>query len=317
MMSIEDRLARDAAQTRLTDPPVPSLDLLLDNAIATAPRRRPQVWLAVAAALVVAAGVAAFVTVRLNRDSTEPTAGITLPTPHSIVRDGTRFTVGESSPIGLMRDSSDPRVLDVYMLDAYDQKTPDCSRISPSARLMGESTSSVRLVVFDYATVPIEQQFACAYPGTESTAHLIRVRLREPLGSRSVVDVRTGKPLAVLSRGKAPAPSYLPAGYHSTDVQNFNPPHTFAAVRTYANGKASLYLEFTEAAAVGPLGQITGHITVHGQPALVTEANSGQRVLRCLMWTEASGLESQVCSTANSGALSAAVLERVADSLPH
>jgi hypothetical protein len=313
MMSIEDRLARDAVQARLTDQPAPSLDLLLDNAIATAPRRRPQVWLAVAAALVVAAGVAAFVTVRLNRDSTEPTAGITLPTPHSIVRDGTRFTVGESSPIGLVGDPSDPRVLDVYLLDVYDQHDPNCSRISPSARLVDESASSVRLVVFDYATAPIEQQADCAYAGSQSTARLIRVRLREPLGSRSVLDVRTGKPLAVLSRGQAPAPSYVPAGYRSTDVQNFNPPHNFAALRSYSNGKAIFYLEFTEASAVGPLGSITGHVTVHGMPGLVTERSP----LRCLMWADQNGLESQVCSYGKSGALPVAELLRIADSLPH
>jgi hypothetical protein len=313
MMSIEDRLARDAARTRLDDASSPSLDLLLDHALAAPPRRRPRVWLAVAAVLIVAAGVAAFVTVRLNRDSTEPTAGITLPTPHSIIRDGTRFTVGESSPIGLVRDPSDSRVLDVYLLDVYDEHEPNCSRISPSLRLAGESTSAVRLVVFDYATAPIEQQADCAYAGSQSTARLIRVRLGKPLGSRSVIDVRTGKPLAVLSRGQAPVPSYVPAGYHLTGAQSFNPPHNFAALRSYSNGKSIFYLEFTEASAVGPLGSVTGHVTVHGRPGLVTERSS----LRCVMWSESNGLESQVCSYGKPGPLPVALLVRIGESLPN
>jgi hypothetical protein len=234
-----------------------------------------------------------------------------LPTPHSIVREGTKYPVGESSPIGVTRDPSDPRVLDVYVLEV--SQTPKCTRLSPSARILDQSGSTIRLVTFDYAKVPIEQQFGCAY--SEGLNHrLIRLRLSDPLGSRTVVDVRTGKPLAVLSRGKAPAPGYLPAGYRATDVQNFDPPHNFSAVRSYRHGNDAIYIAFAEAPDFAPVGNVTGHVKVHGNPALVFETGP----MRCLLWTDSTGLATRVCSySPKSQQLPVAEVLRVAESMPH
>ena len=314
-MTIEDRLARDAAQTRLADPPAPSLDLLLDRALATAPRRRPQLWLAVAAVVLVVAGVAAFVTVRLTHDTTAPAAGVAYPKPHTITRNGTTFTVGETSPIGITRDAAAPDVVDVYVFDRYVAGQPQCSRFSPSVRVLRQTATAVRLVTFDYSTTPIDQQVGCAYSGVGSQAAgtLFRVHLDAPLASRRIVDVRTGRPLALIVKAAAPTPGFVPAGYRQADAQGFDPPQSFAAERSYRKGSAMLFLQFTEAADSAPLGSVTGHRTVHGRPATV----SAEGPIRCLAWSEPTGLGSQVCSQANGGPLPVTVLLRVADSLPH
>lgn len=154
------------------------------------------------------------------------------------------------------------------------------------------------------------------------------VQLRQPLGDREVVLAGTNSAVPVLSRS-APDPRYLPAGIapHAhrayTDVLSFaNLFFDAGSLAPLAMGHylgdgsgRDLNIITSLSDSVIPGAQVVGHVSINGHRATVTE----HRGTRCVTWLAGPHNGLQVCSdgAGTVHAFGTPTLTKVARSLPH
>jgi hypothetical protein len=184
----------------------------------------------------------------------------------------------------------------------------------------------------------LDGKHACSAHAEVTT---LTTRLGEPLGTRHVVDARTGRTLLVLDRSKVAEVTHLPAGYRadgtcrppSTTVDDAAaPPAVAACTAVYSNEliggdrlglTVTQYLGHRPPDRNGPTWDPPASAQVHGLPAQLRLGHeAGKRpgqtsYTRQLLWTE-NGVTVSV-SSGPAGSpdrlLSAAELLRVADGI--
>jgi hypothetical protein len=181
---------------------------------------------------------------------------------------------------------------------------------------------------------PLTSGTAAPPPQREPTCRsetAVVTSLESPLGSRTMVDARTGDPIDVFT-GPAPTPGYVPAGYQPWGHAYSDPmssttlddrsgalsPVTLSWAARTDHGER-LVVVAAPSADVIPGARVVGQVTVDGRAATVTETAD----TRCVTWAPATGGGLQVCSDiaqidtdlASAPLLGADELVRVADSL--
>ncbi len=294
MTDIETRLHADAERT-LTPPD-------FDTALraATEPASRTYRWPAAAAAALVVAAAATIVALRSGQDHHAPAAGSAgsdltvlgaVMAPNSRAPQQVLFVVDVPFPAGdvcpdvrATIDESETRVA-VTMSVVW----------RPARALSG---TVVYPLASGTAAPPPHHTPSCR----SETA--VVSGLKAPLGSRTMIDARTGAPIDVFS-GPVPTPAYVPAGYAPWGPAYSDPmaattlddrsgalsPITLSwAARTVHNER--LVVVAAPSAQVIPGADVVDHVTVDGRDAVVTESDA----TRCVTWTPASGGGLQVCS---------------------
>ncbi len=162
-------------------------------------------------------------------------------------------------------------------------------------------------------SVPPGSVLGCSAVGHQALP--LDVQLRQPLGSRTLIDTTTGSHHPVLRASTLAKPSYLPSGYvrqsvqwheetpHSQVLQDYTgPAGTFLVVRHYGFNAE----QYKPVLATG---------TVLGYPAKVI-GNSSRPSERCVLWNDPEYFWS-LCSMPNLGStpLDAAELLRIGNSM--
>ena len=295
MTDIETRLHADAERT--VTPP----DFETALRAATEPVSRTYRWPAAAAAALVVGAAATIVALRSGQDHNAPAAGSA----------GSDLTVlgAVTAP-----NSSAPR----QVLFVVDVPLPAGGEACPDVRAtVDESATQVAVTVSVVLRSAEALSGTVVYPLASGTAAppphdtptcrsetAVVTGLKAPLGSRTIIDARTGDPIDVFS-GPVPTPSYVPTGYEPWGPAYSDPmsattlddrpgalsPITLSwAARTVHNER--LVVVAAPSAQVIPGAEIVDHVTVDGRDAVVTESDA----TRCVTWTPASGGGLQVCS---------------------
>ena len=112
----------------------------------------------------------------------------------------------------------------------------------------------------------------CAYNvgGSPSLYAARRVRLRQPLGHRRLVDDDSGKQLGVLDAGYVPTAAYVPNGYRQSWVMHYTPRDDFQALRQFGRGASLLSVRVSSEVTWSSSGRLRGH----ARGGLVTEVSS-------------------------------------------
>lgn len=239
------------------------------------------------------------------------------PTPSSIVRHGETFELIESLPSGASLAAGDPRTVTLYAFEADHAEDPRCAFYDPQIQLVEETSEVVRIATYTYQ-LPTKGDgtYACGYASGEPSDdyEAMTVQLSEPLGSRRLLDARTGKEIGVLDPDYLPTPSYVPEGFTEEDFTgHFTAADGFMASRQYrtADSRSSIEVRVRALTAWGLSGKVLEHQQVAGVDGTVTEED----YQRCVSWSARSGLVSEVCSLGEEY-LSPAELVRIASSIP-
>jgi len=164
-------------------------------------------------------------------------------------------------------------------------------------------------------SVPPGTVLACSLRGYRPV--MVTVRLEQPLGTRSLLDAKTGARHQVVDASKVPAPSWLPAGYVDLGFQRYDD-DSDQVLHRYDAGKAELRVVRGHGfpAPANERGVTTA--TVLGQPAKVTAPSKGVTNEACVIWDD-SEYSWSICSVGGPAVhdppLSAAELLRIANSL--
>ena len=239
-----------------------------------------------------------------------------LPSPNHLVRDGVTYRITRTPASGATVSSRSADSVTVYSPELVHPTDPACTSLRPRAVLVDESPTSVRIATFDYqAPGEGQEDRSCMFVSAGSgrtDLRPLRVRLREPLGTRSLVDDHTGKVIGLAMRGQVPTPGYVPTGFRQTLVEDFTPEHDFVAVRQYTSKTSSIEVQLRSATTGGPSGRTLSRERVQGHEARVSEESHQ----RCVSWSPRPGLVSQVCSLdEGSRYLEPRVLVRIAQSV--
>ena len=152
------------------------------------------VGVVVSVALLVADAREAEVAAPTTTPSRRPFVSVPLPSPSSVVRDGTEYVVKLLTPLEVEADLEDGRVLLVHVYDEYSVYEPRCSTFDTSARVVEETEVDVTIATFGYALPVVPEGTQCAsIGGVGEDDHVLRLRLQAPLGFRRVIDARTGE----------------------------------------------------------------------------------------------------------------------------
>lgn len=236
-------------------------------------------------------------------------AGIPLPTPHSIVRNGHTYVVGQS-PVVAASAHADPRVVTFYVYGSGPSSSPLCDALSPRLEVVAESGSSIAVAGFSYR-VPTHgtRVFICSYGsiGCRSRPYTaITVRLAAPLAARAIVDAHTGAHVGVLGGQRLPRLGYVPAGFRENggdddfplpggDDTRLRPPCVMDLQAAYSN-PAGRSFDIRLSSASNALGgrHATGAVVVDGHPGHVMTSPWET----CVDWEQPVGLLREVCTSA-------------------
>lgn len=239
---------------------------------------------------------------------------VPLPTPRVITRHGVRYQVSAVAPAVAMRDASNPDLVKVFVFQSEDASHPECSELSPLARVADQNANAVVVAAFAYRK-PSTGKVGCVSIRSVNSPPAyakLTLHLREPLGSRMLIDAKTGRVIAIAERQLPPTPSYMPTGYQQSLVEPFDASSDFLAIRQYHAGDRTLEIRLRSATAWAQDGTVVDKLDVAGHTATVTD----QSYERCLTWSDSDNLIREVCSLATtSNYLSADQLLRIADSL--
>lgn len=247
---------------------------------------------------------------------------VVLPSPGTITRGGVHYEATEVAPEAAALNRRDANVVTVFLFHADTASTPACVVLSPTARIVAEGRTSVVIASFAYES-PGHGSQMCGYSSyrvctascSRASPNLlaaIRLRLRAPLGSRSLVDIKTGHEIGIADDKPPTAPAYVPRGYRLSRVQPFDASSLFIGIRQYNRDATTLLVRIRSATAWQLRGRLIGHVSVADRPATILDEKSE----RCVSWTLPEGLVHEVCSLAPNGAfLAADELVKVARSI--
>lgn len=239
---------------------------------------------------------------------------VSLPTPATITRHGITYHVAAVAPAAATRDAADPNAVEIFVFQSEDRSYPRCSSLAPLARVAGENRRTVFVAAFAYQK-PSTGDVRCVSSqpeGDESAYARLTLHLHAALGSRTLIDVKTGRTIGISERQQPPTPSWLPVGYRQSLVEPFDAEADFLAIRQYQRKAQTIEIRVRSASAWVPDGTVVDRVDVAGQRATLTD----QSYERCLTWTGDDGLISEVCSlNAVANYLSPNQLVRIARSL--
>lgn len=285
---------------------------------AAAPGRRRILLIATATVVVLASAAAATFALLDRGDDAVAPGSAELPTPRSITRDDVTYRVGRTSPVGITLDAADPRALAVHVFAAESPEQPTCAALEPTARVVDETSTEVRVAAFDYSLrdelgdEPVMCSFTTDVGSGESLYRPLRVRLEAPLGDRQVVDAKSGDVIGSLSHGYRPTPRYVPGGFTKSSERGYSPATDFIALTQYHDleRSSSLEIRVRSVTAWGKSGEVISHDRVGDHEATITEED----YQRCVSWFPRAGLVAEVCSLQNF--LDPDELVRIAESVP-
>lgn len=322
-MTLDDRLARDAARWR-EDDQAPDLDRMLTAAIA--PRHRGAIWLPLAAAALVIAVVATVLALRSGHDGADtgqpagPVVPVQFPSPRSIEKGGHTYTAQLVDPNGVVPVGS--RRLRVFVADEYGSgDNPLCNQLDPSVRIAKQTATSVYLATFAYRSPPVTggpRDVMCAFTEAEGgdLSELPAVALSEPLGGRVLRDASNGRVIARFGRRTvAPEPTYVPAGYRRIEVWPLTVGSPESPATTVYRGPsgATIEIDLESANAASMDGDIVNHVDIGPYEGTITS----EKYERCVRWTAGAGHALSVCSLGESKHfLSDDELVKIANSIP-
>jgi hypothetical protein len=232
-----------------------------------------------------------------------------------ITRHGEAYPVAEVAPAAAMIDRAQPDVIRLFVFQAENRRYPQCSELSPSARVVRETPYKVFVATFAYRT-RYTGDVGCGYSRLSTAPPLyaaLTLHLHAPVGSRSLFDVKTGQVIGIAAGQRPPEPGYVPAGYRQSLVNSFNADSDFVAVRQFDRGNQFIEIRLRSATAWKRDGKVIANFDVAGNNATVTDG----RDERCASWTDDQNLIREVCSRRTSGGayLSVIQLEYIAWSL--
>jgi hypothetical protein len=240
---------------------------------------------------------------------------VPLPTPRTIVRHGVTYRMAEVAPAAAMLDRAQPDEIQLLVFRAENHSYPQCSQLSPSARVVRETADKVFVVAFAYGK-RVSGNVGCSYSRLSTAPALyatLTLHLQEAVGSRVLVDVKTGQFIGIAADQRPPTPSYVPSGYRQSLVNSFNADNYFVAVRQFTSGNHIIEIRLRSATAWQQNGKVVGNTDIAGHFATVTDQNDE----RCVSWTDDQRLIREVCSLSTRGGayLSTDQLEGIAQSL--
>jgi hypothetical protein len=277
-------------------------------------------------------------------------ARVVLPSPATTTQDGVTYQVEETKSAAATIDPANPRVVDIDVFEVSDPQDPICAQLSASARVTHQDAHSVVIEAFAYSA-PAARTHPCGYTSIQPLREIPRwakesnaarfaqlaqpyptepvgevatgspslyvgrpVRLGAPLGSRTLIDARTGQVIGLATDALPAAPSRVPTGFVLTDAEPFGATSEFDGSLDYQGRSGEIDIRTTSATTWKPAGSVIGQATVQGRPGRVTDAGNE----RCLSWTDRRHLIRQVCSTPFlSPSLTPAQLTAIAESIPH
>ena len=240
---------------------------------------------------------------------------VPLPTPTTIVRHGVSYRVAEVAPAAAMVDPARPDEIQLAVFRAENRAYPQCSQLSPSARVVRETADKVFVVAFAYRK-RYTGNLGCSYSRLSTAPPLyatLTLHLQAPVGSRLLVDVKSGDVVGVAAGQRPPTPSYVPPGYRQSLVNSFDANNDFFAVRQFTSGNQVIEIRLRSATAWKQDGKVVANTDVAGHNATVTDQSDE----RCVTWTDDQNLIREVCSfsTRGGGYLSTDQLEGIAQSM--
>ena len=222
---------------------------------------------------------------------------------------------------GATLDAAHPDQVVVYAPEQYNaDNDPLCNAFAPSARLVSESATTVTIVTFAYSAARRtngSKYLTCLVSDAPETPSGPRVTLKAPLGSRTLLDLRSGKQIAVFGpRAVPPAPTYLPAGYGDGSTSPVRAGADTTGFRTYSagSGKESLEIHLASDSSWTLSDTPRGKAQIGAYPAVIYERDYE----RCVSWSADKGRHLEICSVAPTSHhyLSDAELIKVARSMP-
>lgn len=321
MTDIETRLRADAERT--VAPPD------FDSALRAATERRARAYrwpAAAAAAFVVVAAAATIVALRSGQHHGAPAGG----TGSDLTVLGAVTAPNSSAPRQVLFVVDVPFPPDDVCPEVRADVRESATQVAVTLSVMWRPAHPLSGTVVDPLTTASAAPPSQRGPTCRSETAVV-TSLGSPLGSRTMIDARTGDPIDVFT-GPVPTPSYLPAGYRpwghaysdpmsSTTLDDrsgaLSPITLSWAARTDHNER--LVVVAAPSAQVIPGARVIDHVTVNGRAATVTQTTG----TRCVTWTPAAGGGLQVCSDvaqintdlASAPLLSADELVHIADSL--
>jgi hypothetical protein len=279
-----------------------------------------------------------------------PGSGVVLPSPATKTQDGVTYQVEETKSAAATIDPANPRVVDIDVFEVSDPQDPTCAQLSAGARVTHQDAHSVVIEAFAYSA-PAARTHPCGYTSIQPLREIPRwakesnaarlaqlsqpyptgpvgqvatgspslyvarpVRLDVPLGSRTLIDARTGQVIGLATDALPAAPSRVPRGFVLTDAEPFGATSQFDGSLDYQGRSGEIDIRTTSATTWKAAGSVVGQATVQGRPGRVTDAGNE----RCLSWTDRRHLIRQVCSTPFlRPSLTPAQLTAIADSIPH
>lgn len=243
-------------------------------------------------------------------------SGQPLPSPATTVERGVTYTVQSVPAVAATTDATDPAAVTVFIYRVEQPTNPRCAQLNPSARVEREDGRSVVISSFAYR-VPSKGSMICGSLSLADAAPPyapVRLHLSGPLGSRSLLDAKSGKVIGIANGQQVPTPGYVPAGFRPSLNRPFNAASDFVAIRQYLDRSGNdIEIRLRSATATAQGGDILGQATIGDAPAVISQ----ESYERCVEWIDSTQLVHEVCSIAPSGAyLSSEVLLRIARSLP-
>ena len=244
-----------------------------------------------------------------------PLPSVPLPTPSTIVSHGVTYRVAEVAPAAAMLDRAQPEEIQLFVFRAEDRAYPQCSQLAPTARVVRETADKVFVAAFAYGKQHTGD-VGCSYSRVSTAPPLyatLPLHLQAAVGSRVLVDVKTGKLIGIAAGQRPPTPSYVPAGFRQSHVNSFDAESDFVAVRQFESGNRVIEIRLRSATAWHRDGKVVGNAEIAGHFATVTDAADQ----RCVTWADEQNLIREVCSLSTRGGsyLSADQLEGIAQSL--
>lgn len=300
---VDDLLHRDAAMWRSGHAAPPSLDDALDRVLQREPKptRRLQSLHSVAAIaasiIVVAALAAGFAAWRVHRSPQSP-AGPSGPYPSTVQYRGETLYANPGRHIdAVVVDRSRPRNIAVVTSFLDPNGEGMCLDAHPVAQVLTQSATTLSLDLITYKRKPpgqLPKTYRCGFASYSSGPPVtqVPVALAQPLSPHAVIRDAQGAPAATVDpAADPPTPARVPSGYTAGAVTRADPAHgRYAASRAYRRGANILviragYLSLDDSKPTGAR-KIGRYLAVLSHVGGTT----------CVSWTNAAGLELQVCA---------------------
>lgn len=196
--------------------------------------------------------------------------------------------LGDADWIGAVLQT-DPRMLTIAV---NINETPNCldNRLPDVRPVVSETTTKVTIRAQAFRpsppsptpTLPAGVVPVCALPGYRPMP--VTVRLKQPLGTRSLIDAKTGIRHPVLDASTLLTPSWLPAGYVDLGFQ-WQTDSPQAVVREYDGPGGRLRVGRSPKSAAWSGEKTLTTATVLGHPARVFTYDTASKV-RCVAWDD-------------------------------